>query len=573
VGTLRSAIFLFAASAAPVAAQVSLPAPVEQAELAQDAFSVGTLTPGLGALDPTLWKGADSVRIAYLLNLTPESPKTPSLGEALRRVLLSPGAAPENSPPSLGGRKLLALARAGFVEEARTIASLSTSTRNEPFATQALATADLFEGKLDDACRRNANLAEDRDAPFWVKLRVLCYAAAGKRDAADLTLNILRDQGALSSFDETLLTAVSTGLKPIISQGPENALHLAAMRQLNVPVAPGQLSSTGGGVLAALARDANFPLAARIEAANRAAAMGVLKPSELAAIYEAVDLDIADLARAADVATAAPDDPRSDVLLYQAVRQMTAPEFLRDKAARMSEAIANARTFPRLVAASQLYAADIVGLEGALVQPADAGRFALAALLAGDSAGAGGWLAAMRGTTGLSELSDTDGAQFIDLVNLLGILDRSMATTIAQQNGVALATGFAGTPAAAGDAATEARRARIIEGAFDAAIASIEGQAALAALAMSANAPLSDPISAAVVNQSLRAARMNDLRRRVELETAVMARLGQSQVAPSPAAASVSTGAAASQMGPAKTPVGAAQSGTPTPRIKPKPGP
>ena len=65
---------------------------------------------------------------------------------------------------------------------------------------------------------------------------------------------------------------------------------------------------------------------------------------------------------------------------------------------------------------------------------------------------------------------------------------------------------------------------RIIETAFDAAIAKIPGQAALAAVAMSGVSAAGEPVSNVVIDQSLRAAGLNHLRKRIEFESAWRAR-------------------------------------------------
>jgi hypothetical protein len=106
-------------AAAPAFAQTAPLAPVEQSSIAQDAFSIGVLDRESGALGDDLWRGADGASLAALLDLAPTRPASPSLGAALRRVLLSPGDPPQGATPALGGAKLKALVRSGFYEEAR----------------------------------------------------------------------------------------------------------------------------------------------------------------------------------------------------------------------------------------------------------------------------------------------------------------------------------------------------------------------------------------------------------------------------------------------------------------------
>lgn len=547
-------------------AGLALPGAVEEAPLAQDAFSTGTLARGEGALDPNLWKRADPVRVGALLDSAPARPAAPSLGDVLRRTLLSPGPGPQNASPSLGGKKLTALARAGFWEEARTVASLSSAPKNDPYVAQALATADLLEGSVDEACKRNAALSSGRDAPYWVKLRVLCLSLAGQADAADLTLTLLREQGFLSDTDAAILGWAASGVAPKAPPSPATALHLAALKGLGAPVAAGGLGAADAGVLKSIARDPGIAPATRIDAAMRGAAMGAVRPAELTAIFDSIEVEPADAAKALEAAAARPGDPMTDVLLYHSVREMSAPEFLRDKAGRIAQALALGDTFARAYATSLLYGEDIVALEGAIVPAKEAARFSLARMSVGDGDGAARWLFAMIGSAGATALPEALLLELIDLTNLLAVLDPISAKAVAEAANLSLdpRSLMADAASGAGGADSDAA-ARVVESAFDAAIDDSPGQAALAALAASSVIGASDPLGRVIVSQSLRAAGFNELRRRMDFETVWRARFAAAAPPPAPDSAVAPL---------APTPAAATQSptGRPVPRLKPKTG-
>ncbi len=515
---------LFAASGLVIAAgaavaQVSLPPVVESTPISKDAFSTGTLDGASGALPETLWRGSDTQTLEYLLTHLPTRPATPSLGEVLKRTLLSSGTAPREAAPSLGGKKLLALARAGFAEEARTVASLSTAPRGDPWSGQAQAVADLLGGNIAAACRRSAGLTSGRDELFWVKLRVLCYAQAGERDAADLTLGVLRDRGALSEADTAFLTAATTGAAPKIPPVAQTPLQYATAKQLGIPLGSGLLEKAGGGVLAAVAVDETVNPATRIAAGERAVAMGVMAPAILSGLMANVELDIAEIGSAVIRAQELPRDPLTDAVIYQTVNTMSAPEFLRDKAKRIALGLSIADSFHRAYALSLVYADEIAALEGALLSPDEAASFALARMAVGDSVGAGGWLSAMIGVNAsVAALPEEQAMAFIDLVNLLSVLDPQTATQIAGAADVSLLDGGETQPVAANAYGDPAITARILEAAFDAALDGKKGQAALAALAASNGAAPGGQIEAVLVGQSLRTAGLGDLQRRHEFE-------------------------------------------------------
>ncbi len=504
-------------------AQVAPPEIIESAPLARDAFSTGTLTPATGALPPDLWRGAKPSTLEFLLENLPARPATPAIGEAMRRTLLSPGSAPDGAGAALGGKKLLALARAGFVEEAATIASISSAGRGDPWIGRAEAVRDLLSGNVQNACRRGERLTDGREDPFWVRLRVLCYAAADERDAADLSLGILRDQYGLSSVDDVFLTAAATGAAPKSPPAAETPLQYAIARWLELPVAPGLLASADGGVLAAVAGDATVDSSTRVAAGQRAVAMGVMAPAQFTAMMDSFAFDVVDVGTAGDAARDRPDDPLTDALLYQSVKEMSAPEFLRDKAQRIALALSLADTFYRSYALSVLYADEIAALEGVILAPGEASRFAQARMAVGDSVGAGQWLAAMTGPgASVGALPEGEAMAFIELVNLLSLLDPQTASLIARAADVSLLSGVDVHGALSRPARDPVVAAHILEAAFDAALDEKIGQAGLAALA--ASGPGRGPGEAVIVSQSLKAAGMTDLQRRYVFEQAWAAR-------------------------------------------------
>ncbi|MEQ8934267.1 MAG: hypothetical protein RIE56_00555, partial [Amphiplicatus sp.] len=350
------------------------------------------------------------------------------------------------------------------------------------------------------------------------------------------------------------------GAAPKTQVAPENGLHLAAMRTLDMPLAPGLLAAAEGGVLKAVARDGAAEPAIRIEAATRAAAMGVMSAGDLASMFDSIPVDVAEVAQAASRAATSPNDPMTDVLLYKSIKQMTAPEFMRDKAARIADAIGVANSFPRAYAAALLYQGDIKSLEGALIGPMEAARFAEAGMAVGDAAAAARWLGAMLGTDGLSSFTEQQKAEFRNLAELLALLDPAAATSLAERAGITV--NAISLPHAVAAQTDPARFAQIVDAAFDAAMQNIPGQAGLAALAASSVTPAGDPLGDVVIGQSLQAAGLGELRRRMRFEAAWKSEFGQSSAAP-----------AATPGAPATETTAAPAEGGLLPRIKPRSSP
>jgi len=537
-------------------AQIAAPASVETTQLATDAFSIGALEAGEPSLPSTLWADSNPQTLDFLLSHAPARPASPSLGRALRRTLLSTGAKPVGADASLGGKKLLALARAGFIDEAQTVASLATSGKNDLSVAEAEATISMLKGDAD------AGLAGGREAIFWVKLRAFCYARAEEIDAFDLTMNLLRERGAVTPDEETLLLSLAAGVPPKAVPPISSALFYAANRASGIEINPSLLAHADGGVLAAIAGDAEASAGLRIEAAQQAVALGVLEPSVLKGMFASQQFEVTDLASVLDQAAARPADLLVDAMLYQSVGDMAAPEFIRDKAQRISLALSRGDSFARAYALSHLYADEIASLEGVLVTPEEAGRFAQAAMATGDIIGAGRWLTAMLGgNESVAALPEALGVAFIDRVKLLALLDPQTASRIARSAGVSLLDDDAELGPALPAHDDPAVTARILEAAFDAVDDDKAGQAGLAALAASSGmGSANGEVESVIVSAGLDAAGMPELNRRHRFERAWAASFANS------APVSHQSSAAAGVDGTAEAPP---QEGGLTPRVKP----
>ena len=501
-------------------AQSEAPLAIEQADIATDSFSTGTLEAGDLSLPTDLWVSSAPSTLEYLIDNLPTQISTPSLGEAMRRTLLSPGSAPAAASPSLGGKKLIALVRAGFVDEARTIASLSGETRTNNWVRQSEAIADLLENRTARACARGENLQSGREAMFWVKLRVLCYVQAGEADAAELTLGVLREQRGINDADDAFLSYAVTGLAPKNPSRLESALHYAIAQFRGMTLSPALLENADGGVLVAAVKNEALDFRTRLGAAQRAVAMGVMSVERYEGLLASAPFDVAQVADALSVAQTTPNDVMTDALLYQSIEAMSAPEFIRDKLERIALALSIAPTFDRAYALSAVYQDEIRALEGVLATPTEARQFAIARMAAGDAVGAGQWLGVSLGANeSISSFAPDEAMSFIEIINLFTILDPQSAAQIARAADVSLVgvrSSFGG--AGLDDVHDPAIAANILEAAFDAALDQKVGQAGLAALAASTVGGGEE--QSVIVGQSLRAAGMNDLRRRYKFERA-----------------------------------------------------
>ncbi|MBB4659562.1 hypothetical protein [Parvularcula dongshanensis] len=346
-------------------------AQVETGALDDSAFATGTLTVDTGALPETLWQGADAETVGALLDALPSGYAEPAYLDLARRVLLSPGEGPEGADDALAGRKLLAAARLGFTREAANLAELSPSLRGAPALSQVMAEAAMLSGDLTTACARGAALQRGRSDPFFLKLRFLCYVANGESAAADLTLGLLRDQGALTPGDERIFNTLQAGGSLGASVSPEDAVQYAAVRLLGAEVTPGAVPELPGGVLAAVARDGTAAAELRVAALERALALDLIDADEGRRLAQ--DLGVAEVGAALAAKAGTPE-----------------------QAARLAAALEAAPDWTSFKARTRLLAEVLRTADPDAVAPDRRALPALAALVGGRREAASRWAVGMR---------------------------------------------------------------------------------------------------------------------------------------------------------------------------------
>lgn len=530
---MRRAILLLlsagGAFAAAALAQTAPLAPVEQTSLAQGAFATGLLDRDEGALGKDLWRGAEARVLSQLLAAAPARPASPAIGVAARRVLLSAGEGPQGADAALGGAKLKALVRLGFIDEAREIESLAVGGKSDAATLEAMASADFLSGDAPAGCEKVQRISAPRDNAYGAKLRALCYTAAGELDAADLALGLLRERGALSEADEAILAPLASGGKPKAGAEAIDPAHYAALKFAGAPLALSPQAEAG--VLRAAAGDVSAPWPWRLAAAKRAAAMGVMSAASLKELFGADALEVAAVANGPEAFRQSPDDPASLAAAYQLARSKSAPQFARDRAALVAGVLSGARDFETLFTAAALFADDIRGFDGLLVSMTEAEAFALARLALGDVSGAENWLGA-GAAGGLAADAPSDIPALV----------------------AAAKSGAGGAPRT-GASAGAAPLALAVDAVIEAAGERIAGQGVLAALAASGAAAAGDPVAEIVVMRGLATAGLDDLARRRSAEQLLQDRFAA--LHPPPAAANTAPPASGARR--------------PGPRVKPAP--
>ena len=192
--TIGAALLL---SAAQVSAQS---VDVSQLDAAQS-FDTGPLNPSNGGLDPALWQGLSAERAQRYISAANDQNLSELPSAFFRRILLSAGVPPQGEAEQISA-----------FDKARTQAQLKLGDRlalenlsnpQNPLQRDAVFRTQLALSSGDNqaACSEADREIDNRGAPFWMQMRIICHIMREETAAAELTLNLLRDQdGADPNF-------------------------------------------------------------------------------------------------------------------------------------------------------------------------------------------------------------------------------------------------------------------------------------------------------------------------------------------------------------------------------------
>jgi hypothetical protein len=278
---IATALMLGTLAAGPVVAQtVETPPPAPPATGAivettaldsLDYFSASGRRTGLAN---DLWKGTSADLTRYVLTTLGSRPLEPGLTQLARQLLATGARGPDGAheDADLAGERVLALIRLGDFEAARGVLARTPGVTAHARLSEAAADLALWSGDLDRACTVGNALSEGRDGGFWLRLRALCLATAGKTSEAQLALELAAANPARDPAVTRLVAALVNG-GPAPAASADSALAYAASRALKLDLA-GVVATAPMPALLALASDESQSPETRRLAALRLIAMG-----------------------------------------------------------------------------------------------------------------------------------------------------------------------------------------------------------------------------------------------------------------------------------------------------------
>ena len=256
--------------------------------------SVGLLSPRTGGLPETIWEGISRKKLEKLMSMLPVNSKSPALRKLTLRVLLSRAKVPgrdsvNNKISSLLNSRIRLLISMGYIKEA---AELMSQIPPEMFDDKMLrAEADALFMLNDNArvCSLVSSQVRKIDTSYWQKAFIFCQSLAGEAEKAALGASLLRETGESTPIFHGLLNQISGlqkyNVKSLVDPEP---LYFAMARVAKAELPDDVVFSNNPAILRTIAISPNARPEVRLEAAEKAEALGVLKTELLRQLYAGV---------------------------------------------------------------------------------------------------------------------------------------------------------------------------------------------------------------------------------------------------------------------------------------------
>ena len=384
------------------------PMTATEGEIAQEAVEVQPLTvpdqPWVGLLDENrggfgidMWRSTSLALLERVLPSLPMGTPSPAMQDLARRLLLSDARAPagEGLGSNLLAIRIERLIAGGETEAANQLIALAAARAPDPALARAEVDGFLLAGDNAGACARISDAVRGNSDPYWLKGLTFCRALRAERATARLAVDLLRELGETGDEAFFVLVRALNGdpAARIESLTEATPLHLAMMRAANMEIPADAVAGAPPAVVRAIAAAPNASDEVRLDAAERAAAAGILPVERVSQIYGGFVFEADAVENAIEIARYA-EGAWANALLYRLGRE-------RNDAAGQAEvaqaSMRRARARGGFVTAARIYAPTIRELE-----PGAALDFAIAELVpamlaAGDSEAAAAWYARAEG--------------------------------------------------------------------------------------------------------------------------------------------------------------------------------
>ncbi|HLF58599.1 MAG TPA: hypothetical protein VI732_03120 [Alphaproteobacteria bacterium] len=295
---------------------------------AVDPDSAGVLDQTKGGFGVDMWAGASRELVERLLPQLPVKAPSPVMHDLMRRLLLSIARAPagERVASSLIALRVERLAAMGDAAGVSQLLDAAPTQKSDEGLSRTRVNSLFLADDTKGACDRVNDLIHEYAAPFWQKAFAYCQIVAGDKEKARLSISLLREaeadkDPAFFALARLLLGDTKKTMDAVSAATPLEIVMLRAAKQ---PLPADIAASADPAVLQAVASSPDADEAARLNAAERAEAAGVLAADRLAKIYSEVSFKPEELANALSEAEK-DGGARGRALLYQAAVNQGVP--------------------------------------------------------------------------------------------------------------------------------------------------------------------------------------------------------------------------------------------------------
>ena len=177
---------------------VSVPSHAQSVDIGQlgaaQSYDAGPLGVNNDGLDPALWQGLSAERASAQIQAVNVTELSELPRRFMRRVLLSAGVPPQGDEAS---QTLYIQSSTNAKLRLDDYAALeSLSDPQNPLQRDAKFRANLAlaSGDKEAACVQSDREIDNRAAPFWMQMRIVCHLIRDEAAAAELTLNLMRER-------------------------------------------------------------------------------------------------------------------------------------------------------------------------------------------------------------------------------------------------------------------------------------------------------------------------------------------------------------------------------------------
>ncbi len=425
-----------------------------------DASSAGLISNADGGLGTSMWQGATRADVDQYLSMMPVATASPVVNDLGQRLLLTSATPPEGQ---VSGTSLLAIRLDRLIASGRAdlAAQLGrgTSADTSPPVAVARARAALALGDDASACGELNNLpagndpAHDEGDAFATRLAAFCQIRSGNSAAANVTLDLAREEAYDNPLFYSLAFEASDGLK-LKTPAPKtlDALDVQFYALAKRPLPDGAARIVVPAVVKTLSEDTSLAPFLRIEVGERAASVGVIKGDALAKLYATATFKPDEL-DGAKAGLLPKDAVMRRALLFQAVHGEV---LATDRADLMKQYLAQCDAVGRYAACVGALLPDLLTLEPSPALAAFAPVATRALLVGGDVVHARQWFAFV-GTENERDRRELSALMLIADPNGIKPLSDQEAAAIAAdlKSGVAATQNFAATEAMIYDGAAQ----------------------------------------------------------------------------------------------------------------------